>query len=450
MTLGHLPKTRLIKAALGTLFTIQQSSFFMQNTSQRAHPFTRSLALLAIFLGSFLTQSCSNGQNYQIFSDGTFKHSNFRTEIPITIKRGVIMMKVDIDGEHYDFIFDSGAPMILSEELYKKLALKKLQTIEGNDAGGNAEDLTLTKLKQFHIGELEFNDYGSAVIDFNRTIAMRCMKADGIFGANAMREGIWEIDYENQTMVFTDQPDSLNIPKESISADFSATNVAGTPYVALNLGEASIDNIMIDLGSNGGFNVPAGLLPAVREAHPDGVFRKVWGAGATGAFGQRMDTVLHHLSYNLKLGNYALPANMVSFETAGETMIGSHFLRNYRVILDWKNRRLTLVSANGDATPNSRSTPGFRPSFDDGKMMVGQLYERSPASEAGLHIDDQILEMNAVDYSALTESDYCNLMTDGTWENMENYDLKIKDRNGSIRWVRLTKRDMFSNTNIQN
>ncbi|MGB0980309.1 MAG: hypothetical protein ACPGVV_12990, partial [Croceimicrobium sp.] len=58
-----------------------------------------------------------------LFGRGEVQYSESSKEVcelPIHIERNLIFVEVIIEGEPYNFLFDSGAPMVISQDLAEK------------------------------------------------------------------------------------------------------------------------------------------------------------------------------------------------------------------------------------------------------------------------------------------------------------------------------------------
>ena len=59
-----------------------------------------------------------------LFQEGSIKQASFNAEIPFEYRLGLVIIKVELNNQTYDFVFDSGAPNVLSKELAATLGIK--------------------------------------------------------------------------------------------------------------------------------------------------------------------------------------------------------------------------------------------------------------------------------------------------------------------------------------
>ena len=81
------------------------------------------------FLVLCLLLSCNIFKTIHLLKQGRIAPQHFKEEIPFEFRAGIIIIKVQIEGKIYDFIFDSGATNAVSLELSKELNLNKTQNL---------------------------------------------------------------------------------------------------------------------------------------------------------------------------------------------------------------------------------------------------------------------------------------------------------------------------------
>lgn len=76
--------------------------------------------------------------------------------MPFEYRNGLIILKVTIQNEIYDFILDTGASNVLSKELADKLKVIPLGSEEITDINKKSERLEYTKLDDIQIGGINY------------------------------------------------------------------------------------------------------------------------------------------------------------------------------------------------------------------------------------------------------------------------------------------------------
>lgn len=94
------------------------------------------------------------------------------------------------------------------------------------------------------------------------------------------------------------------------------------------------------------------------------------------------------------LGNLEIRSQPVSFEGDGNR-IGLEFWTNYRLILNWFDREVKLVSANNPTKEDDEIS--FTPAWSDNNLLITQIKLGTNAEKDGLQIGDKIfLKKNGV------------------------------------------------------
>lgn len=142
------------------------------------------LVLLCVFL-----LDCSSSKLSTLFNNGKLNRENFITQIPFTYKLGLMIVQVEIEGEQYNFMVDTGAPCVISEELEKKLGLKPILRDKVGDSQGNMQQQNFYKLPEIIFGDLKFTEIGVVAADLKKSKIIACLEVDGFIGSNLLRKG---------------------------------------------------------------------------------------------------------------------------------------------------------------------------------------------------------------------------------------------------------------------
>ena len=74
-------------------------------------------------------------------SKGEIEQQQFISEIPFDYGLELIIIKVTIEEKEYDFLYDTGAPNVISQELAQELNIKPYVTNKTIDSQGKKEEL---------------------------------------------------------------------------------------------------------------------------------------------------------------------------------------------------------------------------------------------------------------------------------------------------------------------
>ena len=193
--------------------------------------------------------------NYLIKA-GNVEQKEFKKEIPFVSSDEFILIKVEIEGKQYNFILDTGALNVVSEELAKELDIETISKSNGISSTGKPNEIKLAKLPNVKIGGIDFNNTATAIIDFKKQFP--CLKIDGLIGSNLMKLAVWEVNNENKKIIITNSIDKTNVKEYQKIINFT-TNVQANPFFELNFGNQKIKTLM-DLGHNTNINIQEKFL----------------------------------------------------------------------------------------------------------------------------------------------------------------------------------------------
>ena len=375
---------------------------------------------LLYFLIITLSSSCNSTRN-KIMNSGSLSRTNFITEIPFNFEYGLPIIKVEINQIEYNFLLDTGAPTVLSPELYTTLNLDRLTKSKVLDSQGNEKEEDFVLIESIKINDIYFKNIGAVVSDFNRTFEVKCLNLDGIIGANLMSLAIWEIDYSTQMIRFTNSRNTLHINEDSYVLNFKPKRNQGTPKVDIFINQKKAKRITFDTGSNSDFSMN---LSEFKDVITSSKNIESFGNSSTGVYGKGADRISVWSKVNsLKLGTLNLQNQILEFEENASRTIGNKFLQNFKVVIDWNLNQINLSKIR-DYANSQLLTFGFNYKVLNKKLYVGTIYKDSEAEKRGMQIDDEILSINELKFSDLSEIYLCDL----TFNNItkENSDLKIE------------------------
>jgi hypothetical protein len=398
------------------------------------------LFLSCIFLFTLLLDSCKIIKTIKILKKGTITQKNFKEQISFETRAGLIVVKVNIDGKDYNFIFDSGATNCVTKELAAALKLKPVVNQTAEDAEGKKGGIQFAMIKELKMGNISFCNTGAAIIDLLAVPELACLKVDGLIGANQMRKCFWQIDYLKQQLTFASNLDSLKVPASASSFSFKPL-LTGTPLVEVELEGVKCDGNIFDTGSSGAVTLSAGSFKKVMKKNP--AFKHIRGVGSSssGLYGAGFDTT-YMASTTLKAGTFTAANKVVEFKR-DKGNLGSDFFKDYIVTIDWKQNKIWFVPQATESSP--WETFGFVALKKQNKLVLTFLFENSPASDAGLNLGDEIVSINEKDFSNLSNEDYCSMIVNqAPWKKENKLLVKFKTKGGMEKTVSLEKRNLLS------
>lgn len=397
---------------------------------------------LLIFAFSLILASCQTLKTIKLLKGGEVVQKEFKTTVPFEMRMGLIVLKVKINGEYYDFVLDTGAPNVISKELALTLKLRNLSERKVSDSQNASQNLGFTKVPKIEIGGIEFTNTGAAIADLKTSSAVECLDVYGFIGANLMRKAIWEFDFIKKTITIRTkmrelEPDTKHVPFTSL--------ISGTPKINVNLETVAEKNVSVDFGSTGGFSCSKQAYKNLLLLNNQRNVVKGYGSASSGLYGAgKFDTTFVMIVNNVNIDNgVSLNEQLISFEKDGSKLLGLRFFENYHVTFDWTKNELLLLP-NGNQTKNSVEGFGFKPIFQDNKLKVGFVYLNTPAFASGIRPGDEIIELAQRKYKNPVIIEWCNVLRKGIYaENATEINVMIKKADNNVEEYTLKKEKLL-------
>jgi predicted aspartyl protease len=368
--------------------------------------------------------SCNILKTVKLMKAGEVIQNEFVEEIPFEYRLGLIILKVEIDGNEYDFILDTGAPNVISKELAQKINTVKKSTETVGDSQNNESDLELVQIDKISIGSLDFTNTGAVVSDINNSQEVRCLNIDGFIGSNLMKKAIWKFDYRNQIITITHSMDAFDLSGNIKRVRFFP-EITGTPLCDVKVNGQIEKNVVIDLGSNGDIALSNKTYDKVAKNSAPFKSISTYGRNASGLYGAgAVDTTKYMIANTISFGDVTLNNPVVEF-SAGASTIGMNFFKNYDLIINWNTKELILQQLDEYNHSTLTNLDGFSWMYKDGKLVVSSLTKGGMAEKTGLQLNDKILKVNGEDYSQMSSDKWCQMLQNPIDTDGKNLDLVI-------------------------
>lgn len=346
------------------------------------------LALTFVFI------SCNYISNVYLLSRGSVEQKNFYESIDFENRNGIIVVKgfVNDREDTLEFIFDTGAfDNKISQYRAGQYKLKEKATKDKSDSQGNEHEISMTLIKKVSLGNVDFKNTAAGIIEYPENSLSPCIAADGIIGANLIREANWKIDFVNNKIWVTDDFSRFTEldTKETSAIDFKKPLLSGTPKIDVSVNGKELGNILFDLGSNGGVDLPVSLK---RTLFPDPSFS--WDTtldnSSSGIWGTNFDSVFSVIS-DITFNGYRSTRPEINFAQQGFAKIGNEVWERYDVYMNYDKKRIYLKPNSQFDSVKKKRDFGFIPYFhSENHWTVENLVLGSPAHISGISFGDTI------------------------------------------------------------
>lgn len=394
--------------------------------------------LFLLMVGVF---SCGVFDSRVDFNQGKALQSEYIDTIPFDYVRGKIIVPVTIEKDTFDFIFDSGAPTIVSEQIMKRFSLPLLGADTISDTHKNKENRQIALIKRLKLGDISFGDTPAIISSFNN-LPWACFKINGIIGSNLLRNSVVKIDLNNRKLLISNsiRPQMKAGEMKNISMKLDHQS---SPYVHITFKENLQRRFLFDTGSDDFINLNKSEFNEIKDQMAIKNLRSGYGSGTMGLFGpgEKKDT------YKLKLDSLGFCeyrfTNPLLKVTAAGSKIGSQILEYGPVILDYVNRKLYFYS-KADPVEYKKLTPtefGFSPVLENDQLKFGLIWENSVADSIGLEPGYRILRINEYDFTSSLEASFCDIFIKNSLVAVDTLNIVFENLNGKRNKIQLIRKD---------
>jgi hypothetical protein len=401
---------------------------------------TFAAIVAGLFLGNFATwanQSVTNAP-----APGTIS-------IPFELVHRHIVVKVSVNkSAPLPFVLDTGATQaIVKLDRAKALGLKLGAPVNAGGAGAGRSTGALVQGAQWTMPGIQgFSQPLTLALPLTNLASGLGTDIDGIIGGEFIRQFVVELDYQARRITLHDKARfQYSGTGETLPLVFDRNGHPVVKAEVTPLGGAPIaGSFLLDVGSGGSVvlhtpfvahhQLPGQDLPTVPVVGGMGAGGEV--TGQTGRIAE------------LKIGTFRIsrPFAMFSTDRAGAFAnpdlagnIGAQIASRFRMFFDYGRSRLILERSPtfGDPFERAFSGLGVRAEGQDYRTFrIKQVADRSPATEAGLQVEDIITAIDGRQAPDLTLSEVIQML-----ERPVTYELTIR-RGTEVQKVTLTPRKL--------
>jgi len=377
--------------------------------------------LILILIVFFLTYSCSIKWTKAIRHGEVVFNESSETKVDIEIRKDLIFVPVTIHGKKYRFLFDTGAPLSISNQLQKDYTFKIVSRGNIVDSDHNRTKVNWAQVDSIKIGDVMFMNQTAFIGDFDANPILSCLEIDGIIGSNLIKQCNWTIDQEHKSLRLYSNID-MDAFKESITIPFQ-TDYQYNIFIDLNFGKAIVRNILLDFGSNGSISLNNDIFTRLEERGiiSESYFEK--GVHQSGIIGDTVN-LNRRITFTDSVSINHISLKKVMLRTGKTSLVGNDFLSRFSVTIDWVNKNLYLVE-NGNI-PNSNHDAGFRLVYSSNEgIYVQSVTEKSNAYKKGVRSNMKVLKIDSLDFE--NGSNFCDYVNH---ELRDNIFLQLIDSDG--------------------
>lgn len=273
----------------------------------------------------------------KLLTEGEVTRENYVQTIPFEWRKELIVVKARLnsDTKEREFIFDTGAfNSKVESKLATSLGLEVVTNKTNSTAQGISQKIEVVRIDSLQLGETTFYNIGAGKLTYAPTSASPCIAASGIIGANLMKLAHWKIDYQKQLLYFSDTP--FEVDEGSYVLPFDRPALSGTPEIDLEIEGKKVENILFDVGYNGGLILPLSIANHFESSQSSIILDQ----STSGIYGTNTDSLLVK---NLKVNVGGTKAQIpVEFSTLNKALLGNEFLKHFEVNINYNTKEIYL------------------------------------------------------------------------------------------------------------
>lgn len=376
-----------------------------------------------ILLFLFLTNQLVFGQTLNI---GEVNAKDYYEEVDFEFIINKIVVPVEINNRTYKFIIDTGAPNLISNELYELLNPKFIDTIPTYDGNDKKENLKIVSIEKLKLGNLEFFNTATLVQNFSPDNPLRCLGLDGFLGSNMLRNSIVQFDLKNKKVRITNDKKKLNIKKKN-SSEIKLSKVQSNPYAIIDLigKDKSREYVIIDTGMDGLYDLSKNNYKIFSQKN---IFREIGkssGSSSFSLFGSSQSGDQYKLLLpQMKINKFTVQDLITITGNHDNSRIGAELLKYGVLTIDYIDKRFYFEPTE-DTVKIHHEDFGFSRTLSNGNLIVGFVWDDELKNK--ISNGDIILEINNKPFKV------CELLTTkNNFKENKKLELKIEKSDGKV------------------
>lgn len=393
----------------------------------------RNTILNTLFFFIILNFSCAQTPK---LDKGKVAKKSYYTEIAYQDVNGKLIIPVTIKNKTYRFLFDTGAPNLISSELKDELGINSNQKISVSDANSAKEKMDILTIPEFNLGNVLFKNTTALVYNGTDNILFDCFQIDGIIGSNVLKRSVVQISSKKKVIIITNSPKKLNLENAEVSK-LKLVGAQSSPYFQIKLKgkKSATEDVLFDSGASGFYDLCLKNYKTFKLHEVINTLSEADGASSVGLFGIAETQNQYRVKIpELRINGIPFKNVITITETDNNSRMGSELLNYGEVTLDFKNKKFYFSPFKTDINLEKKLL-GFTPTLKNKKLIVGFVW--NDALKNKIAYGDQILKLNKIDLSTI---DICDFLTqESIFKEHETLDISFKNSKGKINKIRLKK-----------
>jgi hypothetical protein len=373
------------------------------------------------------------------FKTGKTATKNYYTEITYQDVNGKIIIPVIINNETYRFLFDTGAPNLISKALWKKIDSKSVKRLSVTDANQKKQQMDLAIIPSLTIGNITFKETSALVFNGENNLVFDCFEVDGIIGSNLLRQSVVQIKSKEKLLILSNSAKKLNLNKTQASKLMLKGNQS-SPYINITLKglDTGNENLLLDTGASGFYDLCKTNYSIIREKNISKLIATAHGSSSVGLFGVAKNSEQYRLLIpELSINGFSFNNIITTTGNDDNSRIGSDILQYGTITLDFRKKRFYFAPFK-TGYDLSEKLFGFSPTIKDKKLVVGFVWDDMLKDK--IQFGDEIIEINGIDYQTVNVCDV--IAKPSVFKAHDTLTLVIKKAKGTTKKIMVKRKEI--------
>lgn len=391
-------------------------------------------SLFCLILFSAILSDCL-GQN---INRSKIAVQNFCDTIPFEYFKGKIIVEVAIHDQSKRFIFDTGAPLLISDELQSTLNAPVIGSGSVIDVVGNTVSQSIVSIPSLALGKIFFKDAVGMVYTKEKTDLLNCFKVDGLIGSTLLKHCIVQINLDKQFIILTDRLGKLDVTNAFQSK--LKLDVNSRPFITIDLQDRGEVEALFDSGSDKFLPLSLKGFNNLKPSQSVKVLNTGMGSISSGLYGAGKPGIENRIALgDIKWGGYQIQAITTTVsEHKNKNALGMGLAKYGIITLDYLNKRFYFKGYSEIQQFKESGFLGFNLQLNNGKYFISTVYDHTEAESLGLKYGYIVQEVNGTRVMNSDKDTQCNLFLSDFMEQ-DRIELTYRDNIGNTKTVEIRK-----------
>ncbi|MBN3581845.1 retropepsin-like domain-containing protein [Algoriphagus aestuarii] len=360
---------------------------------------------------------------------------NVPVVIPFKVIRNSMIFEMEIEGESYNFFFDTGSGTIVSPELKDKYGLDSNGSYQMVDFYGNVATIPTSKLPKLVMGQLSKENLEVAILRPLQNFQFCDIKIDGILGLEYFDGQVIKLDLKKGKLTVVSD---ISFLEENFGSPLSMSYKNGIkrPHININYSDSTnTENVLFDTGALNDFlrlsNTSLQALITDSILNTKHILDTTFIHEKKGLIGAQNDSINYRVHIpKLQIGEHGFLNPLVTtFDSWNESSIlGAGILAKGIIVLDLV-KDYFYFKPYPDAILDYRSPLDFLTA--NGKVI--HVKDSSDAYIAGVRKGQLLRAANEIQFDSMSPCELIN-MDWVEFYNQKNITFKFESENGKVTY----------------